>query len=249
MTAEPHQFGDALHYSERDWLRFGDVANPTTKQKMILLAIEQIVRVGPADFTAGQVCDRLNIKQPMINHHFGSRDAFMAEVHWWAYQQWARHVDATFRAAPANPRKRLQAFVEGEVEWAKRMGGMHILVHYPMVSAKSLAILAEAHQAEMQQTFEYHLALITVCVRDMQKGTVSEFDFDRDSVPKRKLLTPLKYFLTATQISWATHGLATWSSGQHVATQRIEAPGLSKLTTQFAVSQMVKTIVDLASGD
>ena len=238
--------GDAKDYTERDWLQYGDIPNPTTREKMIMLAIEQIIRVGPADFTAVQVCDRLGIKHPMINHYFGNRDTFMAEVNWWAYREWVKHVDRTFRAAPRDPRKRLRAFVEGEVEWAKRMGGMHILIHYPMVSQSTMTILSEQHQVEMQKLFEYHLALITVCVRDIHKGTVSDFDFDADSVPKRKLVTPPRYVLAATQISWATHGLASWNSGKHVATQHIEDRSLTSLTTQYAVNQMIKRILSFA---
>lgn len=238
--------GDALGYTAADWLRYGDVPDPSTKEKMLMLAIEQIVRVGPADFSAVQVCDRLNIKHPMINYYFGSRHVFMAEVNWWAFREWSKFVDRTFREAPANPRKRLKAFVEGEVEYAKRMGAMHTLINYPMVSAVTTEILATEHQAEMQKLFEYHLALVTVCVRDIRKKTVSSFDFDADSVPRLKLLTPPGDFLTATQISWATQGLATWCSGRHVATQQMEDRAFPALTSEFAVKQMIKTILELA---
>ena len=240
--------GDARAYTADDWLKYGDVPNPSTKEKMIMLAIEQIIRVGPADFSAVHVCDRLDIKHPMINHYFGNRHVFMAEVNWWAFREWSKGVDRIFRTAPKNPKKRLRAFIEGEVEFAKRMGGMHLLINYPMVSATTMQILSDEHQAEMQKLFEYHLALITVCVRDIRKRTVSEFDFDADTIPKVKLLTPPKDFLTATQISWATHGLASWSSGRHVATQGLEDLSLTSLTTDYAVKQMVQTIVEMAEA-
>lgn len=238
--------GDAQDYGSEHWLQYGDIAHPNTREKMIMLGIEQIVRVGPADFTAVQVCDRLNIKHPMINHYFGNRDTFMAEVQWWAYREWVKHVDRTFRAAPANPRKRLRTFIDGEIDWAKRMGGVHILIHYPMVSASTMQYLTEHHQAEMQKYFEYHLALITATVRDIQKKTVHPLDFDADSVPRFDLLKNPKYFLAATQISWSTHGLASWSSGKHVATQHIEDPKITSVTTKLAVDQMIKQILSIA---
>lgn len=238
--------GDALNYTAKDWLKYGDIAEPNTRQKMIILAIEQIVRVGPADFTAVQVCDRLNIKHPMINHYFGSRDVFMAEVQWWAYREWVKQVDRTFREAPKNPKKRLRAFIDGEIAWAQRMGGMHILIHYPMVSASTLAYLSEHHQQEMQKYFEYHLALITVTVRDIHKQTLHPLDFDADTIPKVDLLKVPKYFLAATQISWATHGLASWNSGKHIATQNIEDSKLTALTTKIAVEKMIQTIMGIA---
>ncbi len=239
--------GDALSYTEKDWLKYGDNPNPKTREKMIMLAIEQIIQVGPADFTSTQVCDRLGIKRPMINHYFGSRDQFIAEVNWWAYQEWAKHVDRTFRNAPANPTKRLRAFVLGELEFAKRMGGMNILIHYPLVSSAATKILTEQHQRAMQKIFEYHLALLTVTVKDINTGRVSELSFDAENAPKKSLLLPPKYFLAATQISWATHGLASWNSGKHIATHQIGQTSLSSLTTDFAVGKMVDKIVSMAN--
>lgn len=239
-------FGDARGYTPTEWLKYGDIPNPNTRQKMIMLGIEQIIRVGVADFVSTQVCERLGIKHPMVNHYFGSRAQFMAEVQWWAYQHWARNVDGLFRNAPAHPRKRLRAFVEGEVEYAKRLGGMAILIQYPTVSASTLSLLTEQHQAEAQRIFEYHLALITLCVRDIRNKTVSPFDFDVHSVPKSKLLKSPRDFLCATEISWATHGLAMWSSGKHLATEKVDEGAISGLTTQIAVKKMIDTIVSLA---
>jgi AcrR family transcriptional regulator len=241
--------GDALSYTESDWLKYGDNPNPNTRDKMIMLAIEQIIQVGPADFISTQVCDRLDIKRPMINHYFGSRDHFIAEINWWAYQEWAKHVDRTFRDAPANPTKRLRAFILGEIQFAKRMGGMNILLHYPLASSAVTKILSEEHQEDMQKIFEYHLALLTATVKDINTGKVSELNFDAENVPKTSLLLQPKYFLAATQISWATHGLAAWNSGKHIATHQIENKSLSSLTSDFAVGKMVDKIVSMAKID
>lgn len=239
--------GDALSYTASDWLKYGDISEPTTREKMIMLGIEQIIRVGPADFASTQVCDRLDIKHPMVNHYFGSRAQFLAEVQWWAYREWGKYVDRTFRTAPANPRKRLKAFIEAELEWAKRMGGMNILIQYPMVSAETLELLTEQHNAEMTKMFEYHLALITVCVRDIRKGTLTPLDFDAETIPKDNLLKNASYFLAATQVSWATHGLAMWSSGKHIATQQLDQQKSAKnLSTDIAVKQMIKRIMQIA---
>ncbi len=239
--------GDALSYTAKDWLRFGDVAEPTTRQKMILLAIEQITKVGPADFTAVQVCDRLDIKHPMINYHFGSRDNFMAEVSWWAHTEWYKDTVRRYTSAPADPKKRLRAWIEGELAYSKRMGGMQILIQYPMVSANALRIISDRHTAEMQRQFEHTLALLTTTVRDVQRGTVDPLDWDIDTIPKQHLLKDSKYFLTATKMAWTLHGLAMWSSGKHLSTHNIEDPKMSSLTQKFVVESMVKHIVDMAS--
>lgn len=239
--------GDALSYTSKDWLKYGDIPEPNTRQKMIMLAIEQIIHVGPADFSSTQVCDRLNIKHPMINHYFGNRDQFMAEVNWWAYSEWHKNLDRVFRAAPADPTKRLKAFIEGEIAFAQRMGAMNTLIHYPMVSANTMALLTERHQAEMQKIFEYHLALLTVTVKDINKKTVHDLDFGVDNYPAKSLLATPKYVLAATQISWATHGLSSWSSGRHLASANIEQTAINHLTTDVAVSKMIDKIISMAT--
>jgi AcrR family transcriptional regulator len=237
---------DALKYKSADWLRFGHVTDPSTKEKMIILTIEQIVKGGPADFNALEICERLQIKAPMVNYYFGNRDGLVAEATWWAYQQWAASVERAFRDAPADPRKRLRAFVEGEVAWAKRMGGMHVLIHYPVTSSQSQQIVITKFQEPMQKLFEFNLALLTVTIRDIQRGTVHSLDFDADSIPRTEFLLTPQYLLKATQISWATHGLASWSCGKHVPTLTLESNPLNNLTAEFAVRQMIGTIVQMA---
>lgn len=215
---------------------------------MIFLGIDQISDVGPVDFNASVVCELLGIKRPMLTHYFDTKEKYVAEITWTAYRLWASHVDRTFREAPANARERLRAFVEGEVEWARKMGSIHTLINYPMLSAKSLVVLTEEHQAEMQKIFEYHLALLTLTVRDIRRGKTSALDFDADSVPRLALLANPQNFLVATQISFATHGLASWSSGKHIATVNLENPSISELTGEFAARQMIATIVGMAES-
>ncbi len=221
-------------------------ATVTTRDRMIQLAIDQMVERGPMDFNAADVCEQLGIKRPMINHYFGSREKFVAEAIWRAYRDWARNVDESIRNAPRNPRKRLEAFIEGEIAWARRMGPVHTLINYPMVSSTALRALADEYQEPMRLIFEYHLALLTVIARDIDQKTASDLDFTVDTVPRRSLLANPKYFLTATQISWATHGLASWSSGQHVPTATIEDLPKRSLTSEYAVRQMIKTIIAIA---
>ena len=238
---------DVSKYTSKDWLRLGDIAEPSTREKMILLAIEQIKQVGPVDFNALEVCERLDIKAPMVNYHFGSRDGFIADATWFAYQLWSVQVDAAIRNAPKDPVKRLRAFVQGEVDWAKRMGGMHILINYPLTSSKSQSLLVEKYASQMQKIFDYHLALLRVIIRDIDKGTVNDLAFDADSLPRKEFLLTPGYLLKATQISWATHGLASWSSGKHVPTLHMEKAAFANLTTEIAIKSMIDSIVDMAS--
>lgn len=232
---------DALKYTAKDWLKLGDIAEPSTREKMIMLAIQDIQLVGPADFNAMRVCDRLDIKHPMVNYHFGNRDGLLAEATWWAYKEWTKSVRASFYNAPANPEKRLRAFIEGEVKWAERMGGMYLLLQYPLSSAGAQIIVSEKYQAQMELIFEYHLALVTVCVADLRNGKVSSIDFDENSKPPvSKFLNPTAV-LTAGHIAWMTHGLASWSTGHHISTEGFK----SRTTPDLSVALAKKTYIDL----
>ena len=228
------------------WVAHHGDTVPTTREKLLYAGIEQIVEVGPVDFNAAAACEQLGIRRPMITHYFETKEKYIAEIAWTAYQLWAQHVGEIFRRRPSTPRQRLQWFVEGEVAWARKMGSVHTLINYPMVSSRALTVISAEHQKRMREIFEYHLALITLTVKDVRHGTNSDITFDVDDVPRASLLVPPSNFLTATQISWATHGLASWSSGRHLPTGHIENPRLSDITTEFAVRAMVQRIVDMA---
>lgn len=239
---------DALSYTSKDWLLNGDIAEPSTREKMILLAIQEIQSVGPADFNAMRVCDRLGIKHPMVNYHFGNRDGLLAEATWWAYQVWTRNVVASIRTAPANAEKRLRAFVNEEVAWAERMGGMYLLLQYPLSSAGAQDIVSEKYQAEMERIFEYHLALLAVVVSDLRSGKVSPIDFDIDNQPTGSIILNPAAAITAGHIAWMTHGLASWSTGHHISTEGMKSRGIKDISVGIAKKTYVDLIVKVAKG-
>jgi AcrR family transcriptional regulator len=239
---------DALNFDSSVWLKYGTVAEPSTREKMIMLAIQDIQSVGPADFNAMRVCDRLGIKHPMVNYHFGNRDGLLAEATWWAYQEWTRNVRSSIQNAPANAAKRLRAFVEGEVEWAERMGGMYLLLQYPMSSAGAQVMVSEKYQAQMETIFEYHLALLTVIIGDLRSGKVSSVDFDEQTQPTASLLLNPSAVISAGHVAWMTHGLASWSTGHHISTKGFNARGVKDLSVAIAKKTYIDLIVKVARG-
>jgi AcrR family transcriptional regulator len=239
---------DALAYTAKDWLKYGPVEAPSTREKMIMLAIEDIITVGPADFNAFRVCDRIDIKHPMVNYYFGNRDGLLAEATWWAYQEWSKNVRRSMREAPADPEKRLRAFIEEECAWAERMGGMYLLLQYPLASAGSHVIVSENYGEKMQDIFDYHLALLTTTIVDLRSGKLSSLDFDEDSVPTAALLLHPAEVIASGHVAWMTHGLASWSTGQHTATRKMPTRGIKGLTVGIARSAFVDQIVKVARG-
>lgn len=240
---------DATTYTSANWLVYGDVAQPSTREKMILLAIEEIIKNGPADFNAMHTCDRLGIKHPMVNYYFGNRDGLIAEATWWCYQQWAKQVDRIFHDTYSSAAKRLTAFVEGEISFAKKLGAMHILMHYPLTSKGAEVLVTEKYHDQMRQIFEYHLALIAVTVSDMRSRSYHEIDFTVDSYPRAQLMLKPGLFMAATKIAWMTHGIANWSAGSHVATTRMASEVAQNLTLGIVTRDYIKSIIAMAKSE
>lgn len=239
---------NALGYTAHDWLQYGPVENPSTREKMIMLAIEEIIEVGPADFNAMRVCDRLEIKHPMVNYYFGNRDGLLAEATWWAYQEWTKNVRRSIQEAPANAEKRLRAFVTEEVKWAERMSGMYMLLQHPLASYDAQMLVKEKYQAQMEAIFDYHLALLATIILDLRSGKVSSVDYDENTVPRAQLMLHPNAILTAGHLAWMTHGLASWSTGHHVGTKSLESRGTKGMSVSIAKKAYVDLIVNVAKG-
>ena len=239
---------DATKYVSTDWLKLGPVADPSTREKMIMLAIEDIRDVGPADFSPMRVSDRLGLKHPLINYHFYNRDGLLAEATWWAYQLWSRNVVNSIQNAPANPEKRLRAFVTEEAQWAQEFSGMYLLLQHPLASFNSQKLVKARYQKEMADIFDYHLALLAVIVSDLRSGTVSSVEFDKDHLPRALAISNPGALLTAGHVAWMTHGYASWSAGHHVSTNSMEARSVAGLTVALARKTYIDLIIKVAKG-
>ncbi len=237
-----------LKYSSEDWLKLGPEADPTTREKIIMIAIEDIRDVGPADFSPMRVCERLGLKHPLVNYHFGNRDGLLAEATWWAYQLWSSNVVKSIQNAPANAEKRLRAFVTEEANWAQEFSGMYLLLQHPLASYSSQKLVKERYQEEMSDIFDYHLALLAVIVADLRSGKVSSVDFDKDHLPRTLALTNPNAVLTAGHVAWMTHGFASWSAGHHVSTNSMESRAVAGLSVALAKKTYVDLIVKVAKG-
>ncbi len=240
---------DAREYTAKDWLVYGDVGEPTTKEKMILLAIENIIAAGPADFNAMSVCDRLGLNHSLVNYHFGNRDGLIAEATMWTHRQWTKNFVTIIRSAPKQPKKQLVASIEGEIAWAKKMGGMAVLVNYPITSLGSHNIVVANYAAELQSTLEFHIALVTRLVQGIRSGSPADLDFTVENYPKTELLRHPTAVLAASSIVWSTHGIASWSSGQNVSSDDIHDNVMTAVMTKQAIKNHIQQIVRVAAGD
>lgn len=239
---------DATKYVEADWLKLGPVAEPSTREKIIMIAIEDIRDVGPADFSPMRVCERLGLKHPLVNYHFGNRDGLIAEATWWAYQLWSSNVVGSIQKAPADPEKRLRSFVTEEANWAKAFSGMYLLLQHPLASYNSQKLVKHRYQKEMADIFDHHLALLAVIISDLRSGKVSSVDFDKDHLPRALAFSNPGAVISAGHVAWMTHGFASWSAGHHVSTNSMEARAVAGLSVALAKKTYIDLIVKVAKG-
>jgi AcrR family transcriptional regulator len=228
------------------WLRFGSEPNPTVRERIVYLTIEELTQAGPGDFNAKDVCDRLGVKYPMINYYFGGRDGLIAEAVALEYERSVNMLKEVVTAAPKDPEKRIRAWIKHDVDSATRHKGLGVMLQYPIISKGSYEILTSEFHDRLKVAFEFYLAIVSVLVADVRAGRVTDIDFDAHTVPRRKLLANPSVALDTTSAVWAVHGLVMWSTGSHLVSSRSSDPEFS---TELAVRRHVTNIIGIARGD
>jgi AcrR family transcriptional regulator len=224
-------------------------ASISTRDLIILASIDQMTETGPVDFNSGTVCDKLNLKHPMINYYFGSRDDLIAEASIWAYRGWSDKVMTATRNAPKNAEKRLRAYLEASLEWAENMRAVTVLSQYPVLSKAVKDLIDDGYSVELQKDFEYHLVFLASLIIDMRTGKNSDLDFDKSNYPKGKYtLSHPRELLEAASIAWASHGIMMWRSGSHIPTTNLRKEFTAKLSEDLAMRLHIDNIVAIAKG-
>jgi AcrR family transcriptional regulator len=221
----------------------------STRDLIILASIDQITQTGPVDFNSGTVCDLLNLKHPMINYYFGSRDGLIVEATMWAFRGWSHKVMTAARNAPKNAEKRLRAYLDASLEWAKNMQAMTVLSQYPVLSKTVKTMIDDGYSVELQKDFEYHLVFLATLIIDMRSGKNSELDFDQTNYPKGKYsLSHPRELLEATSVAWASHGIMMWRSGSHTPTNNMRKDFTAKFSEEVAMRIHIDNIIAIARG-
>ena len=221
----------------------------STRDLIILTSIDQMIETGPVDFNSGTVCDQLNLKHPMINYYFGSRDGLIAEASIWAYRGWSHKVMTATRNAPKNAEKRLRVYLEASLDWAENMRAVTVLSQYPVLSPTVKSLIDDGYSVELQKDFEYHLCFLASLIMDMRTGKNSDLDFDKTNYPKSKyMLTQPRELLDAASIAWASHGVMMWRSGSHIPTNNLRKEFTAKLSEDIAIAVHVDNIIAIAKG-
>lgn len=221
----------------------------STRDLIILASIDQMIETGPVDFNSGNVCDMLNLKHPMINYYFGSRDGLIAEASIWAYRSWSDKVMTATRNAPKNAEKRLRAYLESSLEWSEKMRAVTVLSQYPVLSKAVKTLIDDGYSVELQTDFEYHIVFLASLIIDMRSGKNSDLDFDKTNFPKVKyFLSHPRELLDASSMAWASHGIMMWRSGSHIPTNNLRKDFTAKVSEDLAMKLHIDNIIEIAKG-
>jgi hypothetical protein len=236
---------DAREYSGADWLVFGETANPNTRQKLLALTIEEMVKKGPGGFNVKNVCDRIDAKYALINYYFKNKEMLIAEASALTYRKSVANYKVVISAAPRDAEQRLRAFIKTEMDWFRKMGSWGLLVSYPIHSQEARDLVEVNFGKELKKYFEYYLSMIGTLILDIRKGTLSDFDFDVTNYPRASLLAHPGVVMDGISMVWAAHGLNVWIAGQQMGSANLTSP---KFSHKKLISHHIEKMVLLAKG-
>ncbi len=225
------------------WLELSGITEPSQREKFLWLSIHLVRELGLNRFKVTTVAQMLGYSVAMVNHHFGSRDGLVAECAELVHQNYSLDlIDAT-EAAERNPRSRLEAYIHARVVCGRKLGGWTQVLNYPFHSFESPEI-ARAHSgAAFESSFFRNLMFITQLVIDLQQGTVSENQPDREKFSNEILTRNPSAIFHATNIGMATSGAVMWMAGRmDVLAQPQEFVDLADAALTWQVQHLVNSI-------
>ena len=228
--------------NEAFWRTFGDNPTPTTRQKMIFVAIDDIRRVGPSSFNALTLCDVLGVSYSLLNFHFGSRDELVAEALVIVYGDLVRDIWRTVTTAPKNPRDRLRAFVEGTTQAFTDVGGWGVLITYPLASREVTELVRSRYGQEMVDLAELNLARLLQLVSDVQKDTVADVSFELGELPSDHFVTDPALVALTLSVALSISGLAVWRGGRDPAEAERVGSEMDAIVEMVHIDRIIESI-------
>ena len=196
-------------------LDLGD--EPSSREQIIALTMLEVARVGPAAFSTRTVSTELGLTHPVIQYHFGSRDALIAEAAHRVYVRFVDRVWAAVEAAPRTPVDRLRAALTAGVTLAQEIRGWGAVLNYfPFYSEGVAEVVAERFQERHTREYERNLMLLVQLVVDVWEDTVTaplHADGTSASVEALAALADPEAMAAFSRLSFTAHGLAVWRAG------------------------------------
>ena len=233
----PDHLGDDLSAL---WLEYGDDPDPSNRDRLVYLTMQEVALVGPASFNTSGVCDALGISYPMVNYYFGNRDGLMAEA---AHTTYVRYVDKLWQAvgcAERDPEARLSAYLSAHRRLNVEIRGWGAVLNYPIFSATISTLLEERFGEDHRRHFELNMARLGRLILDLWEGRVTDVAYTVDDYPRDDLLADRDLLEAVAAVSWSTLGVAVWNAGRHSPSRGI--PELERSAEQL-VDAFVSDII------
>ena len=235
------------------WTALGLGDAPSSRDQIVALTMLEVARVGPAAFNTRTVCAELGLTHPVIQYHFGSRDALIAEAAHLVYVRYVNKVWAAVEAAPRTPVDRLRAALTAGVALAREIRGWGAVLNYfPLYSESVAEIVAERFQDAHTQQYERNLTLMLQLVVDVWQGAATgPLLADEASAAGAEVLSVLAdpdAMAAFSRLSFAAHGLAVWRAGHTVARPASDeeyraAEALADAITSRTIEDLVREAV------
>lgn len=205
----------------------------------MLDAIESELAVtGAMAINIKEVCEKINITPSLVNYHFGSVDAALAEA---AVTSYERYVESNFQAvakAPRDPESRLRAWIWSQFDWTITHPGIAAILNYGVVSPGVGNEIAhsETHVQRLSEWGTKNILLATTLMHDLRKNVITEGLLDPEAV-----LSDPDLISMTTLMTWSTLGFSTWASGRHSPTWSINDFMETKKLIESTVDLIIQT--------
>lgn len=219
MTQRPKAHGERTEYASQFWLEHGLGPGPSTREKFVALTIDELARTGPYSFNATLICDLLGTTYPMVNHYFGSRDGLVAEAVVTEYRKYVFSMRDAAESA-STPESRLEAWILREMEWTIDHPGIAVVINFPHASLEVSSLMMANYAVEMNELFEFNMAIVMQLVLDIQHQTVTPITFKPGALPREEFMSNRDLVRRASSIGLSTLGMSIWASGQHAPGSR-----------------------------
>ncbi len=224
------------------WRRFSDVDEPTVRNKLLYLAMDDVGVKGAAEFNGIRVCERLGVSASLINHYFGGRDGLIAEATAMAYIAYVKSLRAA-AATHSDARKSLRAWMVQQVEWAKANPGFAEILNYASAHGDISRLVQRDFRREITAYFEFNMSLLVSMIQAIRNGTQTDLLDSPDDVARVKPEVDPDVLADAGSVAWSTLGAAVWASGQHMPSAETEdARRLFALTLERHFDRIVNSI-------
>ena len=230
------------------WAALDLGAAPSSRDQIVALTMLEVARVGPAAFNTRTVCAELGLTHPVIQYHFGSRDALIAEAAHRIYVRYVDKVEAAVDAAPRTPVDRLRAALTAGVALAREIRGWGAVLNYfPLYSESVAEVVAERFQDQHTRQYERNMSLLLQLVVDVWQDTVTAPLLTEDTsaagAEALSVLAGHEAMAAFARLGFAVHGLAVWRAG-HIAA-RHESDEQYRSAEAIADAITSRTIEDL----